>query len=233
MTMKYFIYGVIGVVVVSVIAGALVVGSPTSERARQFDERRVSDLQSIQWQIVNYWQTKRQLPTELSLLEGSLSSFIVPIDPETNTPYTYNAFASTSFSLCAHFAYPSTDTNGGASGRLETPVIPVKQGGIGMQNWEHQSGYVCFSRTIDPDLYPPFNANAPKATGGCVITGCSGQVCADAEAITTCEWTPQYACYKQYSRCERATDGQCGWAQTPELMQCLAKTGTGVKAIPN
>lgn len=229
--MKYFIYGVIGVVVVSVVAGALLVGSPMSERKRQFDERRVSDLQSTQWQIVNYWQTKRQLPTELSQLEGSLSSFAVPTDPETGAAYRYTVTASTSFSLCADFAYPSTDTNG-TTRDVGMPSSPVKPIG-NSDNWEHGAGSVCFERTIDPDLYPPFNANVLKASGGCVITGCSGQVCADAETITTCEWTAQYGCYKQYSRCERAGDGQCGWAQTPELMQCLAKTGSGVKAIPN
>jgi len=229
--MKIFVYGVMIFVAAAVVVGIVLVGSPTSERARQFDDRRVSDLQTIQWQVVNYWQTKRELPAELSLLEGGLSSFAVPTDPETGAAYPYSVSASTSFSLCADFTSPSTDRSG-MTRDIGMPSSPVRVGG-NSDTWEHQSGHVCFERTIDPDQYPPFNASVPKATGGCVITGCSGQVCSDTEAITTCEWTAQYACYRQYSRCERATDGQCGWAQTPELMQCIAKTGSGVKAIPN
>ena len=54
----------------------------------------------------------------------------------------------------------------------------------------------------------------------CRPTGCSGQVCADTDVITTCEWRPEYACY-QNATCERAADGSCGWRQTRELAACL------------
>jgi hypothetical protein len=61
-----------------------------------------------------------------------------------------------------------------------------------------------------------------KTNKACIRTGCSGQVCADTEVITTCEWRPEYACYKG-SRCERQADGKCGFTMTPELKACLAK----------
>lgn len=54
----------------------------------------------------------------------------------------------------------------------------------------------------------------------CKPTGCSGQVCADEEMITTCEYRSEYACYKS-ANCERQTSGECGWTQTPELSLCL------------
>lgn len=55
----------------------------------------------------------------------------------------------------------------------------------------------------------------------CYPTGCNGQICADTEVITTCEFRAEYACYKA-GRCERQTTGKCGWTETPELKRCFA-----------
>lgn len=60
-----------------------------------------------------------------------------------------------------------------------------------------------------------------KAGDGCVITGCSSQICAEGEVITTCEYLPAYSCYAE-ARCERQSDGQCGWTETPALRECFA-----------
>lgn len=60
--------------------------------------------------------------------------------------------------------------------------------------------------------------------GGCMVGGCSGQLCVDAKTggdmVTTCEYREEYACY-QGATCERQATGQCGWTQTKELSQCL------------
>jgi hypothetical protein len=69
-------------------------------------------------------------------------------------------------------------------------------------------------------------ADAPYCIGNkvaapCVVTGCSGQVCADSAVITTCEYRSEYACYHS-ATCERDGVGKCGWAQTPALLACLA-----------
>jgi hypothetical protein len=61
-----------------------------------------------------------------------------------------------------------------------------------------------------------------KTKKSCIKTGCSGQVCSDTEVITTCEWRPEYACYKR-ARCERQADGKCGFTRTAELTACLAR----------
>lgn len=60
----------------------------------------------------------------------------------------------------------------------------------------------------------------PPSKAGCKRTGCSGQVCSDEDVMTTCEYRPEYACYRR-ARCERQTNGKCGWTQTPELSACL------------
>lgn len=54
----------------------------------------------------------------------------------------------------------------------------------------------------------------------CKITGCSGQVCSDKEIMTTCEYKAEYGCYHN-AKCERQTDGKCGWTQTEQLTKCL------------
>jgi hypothetical protein len=59
------------------------------------------------------------------------------------------------------------------------------------------------------------------ATGGCFIGGCSSQICSDQpDAVSTCEYRSEYGCYKS-ARCERQTNGSCGWTQTSTLTQCL------------
>ncbi|WP_437765086.1 hypothetical protein WMF27_31825 [Sorangium sp. So ce281] len=72
----------------------------------------------------------------------------------------------------------------------------------------------------------------------CVVTGCSGQVCADEEVATTCEYREEYACYKEHGVCERGASGECGWRATPELEACIAaaspdRTPVGGRCIRN
>jgi hypothetical protein len=74
----------------------------------------------------------------------------------------------------------------------------------------------------------------PVAGAGCVIGGCSSQLCVDAgkgDVATTCEWTEAYACY-QTAQCEKQATGQCGWTETKELNQCLldAKSASVIPA---
>ena len=54
----------------------------------------------------------------------------------------------------------------------------------------------------------------------CLITGCSKQICSDQEILTTCEYKPEYACYRA-AKCERQQNGLCGWTQDEALVQCI------------
>lgn len=63
-------------------------------------------------------------------------------------------------------------------------------------------------------------ACVPDGGSPCVVSGCSGQICASEPVITTCEWHPAYACYAD-ATCEVQPDGHCGWTETPELTACL------------
>jgi hypothetical protein len=56
----------------------------------------------------------------------------------------------------------------------------------------------------------------------CMKTGCSSQVCSDQEVITTCEFRPEYECYRR-AACERQRNGECGFTMTRELSDCLRR----------
>ncbi len=147
--MKYFIYGVVGIVATAVVTGFFLVGSPKEERARQFDARRVNDLRSLQYEVVNYWQTKGKLPASLDTLSDLVRGVVRYADPETGVPYEYAAKGDLTFELCAIFSSTSTAT--AAEGY---PIKPYPAGTYN-EEWTHGAGHTCFTRTIDTDLYPP------------------------------------------------------------------------------
>src|SRR3989338_8612861 len=103
---------VAGILVVgSIVAGFSVLGTPSSQRMLRYDSQKVSDLQNIQWQIVNYWQQKGALPTTLEQLQDPISGFVIPVDQQSQ-PYEYKKINNLAFELCATFNKPAQVTNG-------------------------------------------------------------------------------------------------------------------------
>lgn len=144
--------GVILLVLGSIVLGFTVIGSPASQRERRYDMQRANDLQGIQWQVVNYWQQKEVLPSNLSELEDPISGFKVPIDPATKATYEYNRTGELSFELCATFSKPSLMSSDSSTTRpMYAPEISMRV----PENWQHGEGRGCFERTIDPKFYPP------------------------------------------------------------------------------
>ncbi len=146
------IWRIVALVVIlgSIIIGFSVIGSPSAQRERRYDSQRVSDLQNIQWQLVNYWQQKGTLPGTLEKLEDPLSGFRAPLDPQTEASYEYTLTGPLSFKLCATFDRLSTATNGS----IEPMYYPAEPMGKFPESWQHEAGLQCFDRTIDPELYP-------------------------------------------------------------------------------
>ncbi|MBX4200559.1 hypothetical protein KW786_00335 [Candidatus Parcubacteria bacterium] len=143
------------VVLILIVGAFFIVGSPMKARSEQFDMQRINDLQSIQSQVVYYYQSKGQLPSSLTDLNDSISGYVPANDPETRVPYEYTVKdpANLKFQLCGTFDLDSTSPNGGKSAPIPAPAM--YSGGIS-QNWNHGAGRVCFDRTIDQQLYPPF-----------------------------------------------------------------------------
>ncbi len=136
-------------ILASIIVGFMVVGSPATQRERRYDSQRISDLQTIQWQVVNYWQQKTVVPENLTQLEDPISGFKVPVDPKTKSAYEYRRTASLAFELCATF------DRSGENFALMREYSMIYPAGPMNENWDHEAGRQCYTRTIDPELYPP------------------------------------------------------------------------------
>ena len=69
--------------------------------------------------------------------------------------------------------------------------------------------YAC----VDPDTCKP-------PVEECVVSGCSGQICAPEVQMSTCEWKPEYACL-QLTSCGMTSEGTCGWEMNDAYLDCL------------
>ena len=106
-----------------------------------------------------------------------------------------------------------------------------------MHGTQCEEGLECAYTCPDPNA-DPANCNLginPSGTcvsanlectkdADCITAGCSGQICQPASqpaAITTCEFRPEYACYRPPTTNCQCNSGVCGWAQTQDLQSCL------------
>lgn len=143
----------VALVLAAIIAGFLIVGSPSTQRALRFDEERIADLSNIQNGITNYWQRTGKLPATLAALTDPLMNYrYTTADPESGQPYQYTVKDARTFELCVTFDTFSSGTS--ASGAYTQPMVVD-------ENWKHDAGYSCFDRTIDPALYPPYPKTTP------------------------------------------------------------------------
>lgn len=148
-------YAFLGIIVASIALGFAVMGSPSAQRQIRFDEERRASLESIQSQVVSYWQNNQKLPTELSALDNPLQYFTVPTDPETGASYEYSVKDALSFEICATFARESSTERKGE-------YYPVSYGLKDGNSWKHDAGRTCFTRTIDTNLIKPIPAMEAK-----------------------------------------------------------------------
>lgn len=145
-------YVVAGFVLISIISGFFIAGSPMEQRKVRFDQQRVSDLQQIQSQIVTYYTQKSILPSALPDLNNELYGFMAPVDPETDAQYEYTKTSDLTFTLCATFGTDGTYTAG-----KNTPITYYDSVSAGYlqypDQWKHAAERTCFTRTIDPDYF--------------------------------------------------------------------------------
>ncbi|MEY4731869.1 MAG: hypothetical protein RL681_815 [Candidatus Parcubacteria bacterium] len=152
----WFVRLVMGVVAVTVICGLFVAGSPFRQRLVRFDAQKVNDLQGVQSQVINYWQRKDVLPQTAEELRDDISGYVPPKDPQSAAAYEYRATGALSFELCAEFNLQFTEGDGA------TKPVYGPMGQRFAESWNHEAGRVCFSRTIDPELYR-LEKSAPPA----------------------------------------------------------------------
>ena len=141
----------LALVLLTIVAGFFIVGTPQHARLVRFDQQKVTDLQSIQSQVISYYQAKQALPNALNDLANSLSYFTVPTDAQSGETYGYQVTKPPyTFELCADF-----NLAGDSSGPDMYQTAPATSRST--DNWQHPAGQQCFTRTIDPQMYPPAN----------------------------------------------------------------------------
>jgi hypothetical protein len=65
--------------------------------------------------------------------------------------------------------------------------------------------------------------DSKSAMKPCIKTGCSKEICAEEEMMSTCDYRPEFECYKK-AACERQADGNCGFTKTKEFNSCLIRS---------
>ncbi len=140
------------VIVICIIAGFFIVGTPSEQRAVRFDETRVNDLASIQGEVISYWVQKDVLPESLDDISNSINGYIAPTDPDSSEPYTYKTTGDLSYQLCGTFV-TSHNANGEYKGVSIPREFEYDRLGSSSFAWDHEIGETCFDRMIDPDLY--------------------------------------------------------------------------------
>jgi hypothetical protein len=123
----------VAAVLAAVLAGLFVLGSPTEERARRIDDRRVADLQGIRAATDLFWTRHSRLPASLDDLSAEPGVKIRTGDPESSEIYGYQPLDSSRYEVCASFERESR----------EIARDPEKD------LWVHGSGRQCFQLEAD------------------------------------------------------------------------------------
>lgn len=133
-------------VLIAIVWGIWLAGSPASERLRKFDDRRIEDLRAIEGEVLNIslGETRylpaterkvvRPLPQTLEEVQkNAVYQKLNITDPETGDPYSYTVKGATMLELCAVF-------NAVRDERYDI-------------FWNHEAGQKCFEiNVLDPNL---------------------------------------------------------------------------------
>jgi hypothetical protein len=130
---KRILIAAASVVVVSVITGIVIIGSPTEGRFQQLDAGRISDLRGIMAASDLYWSRSERLPSSLEELAEDPRTAVNTIDPGSAESYEYRVLDEDTYELCATFD-------------RESPSPP---GRSAADFWRHAAGHQCFALEVD------------------------------------------------------------------------------------
>ena len=126
------------VVVSTVVAAILAMGSPSTQRELRLDEKRVGDLGRIANAVNHHVERHGALPKDLATLARQPGQWISFVDPKDGSAYTYEVTGPRTFRLCAVFATDTAD-------------MPAHAGFESGDDWIHGSGRHCFDRKFKPE----------------------------------------------------------------------------------
>ncbi|MBI5139512.1 hypothetical protein HZA26_02795 [Candidatus Nomurabacteria bacterium] len=154
---SYYLYDVLGkltsknrntyrivaclVILLSIVWGFSVLGSPRTQRLYKYDEQKVNDLMNINNEINNFYSINGKLPTDLFELS---ENYYLPLnDGQTDKPYEYLKKENTKYTLCAEFNRDSAQID---EDRFSETAYPY-------HTWVHKAGKYCFDQTVNPNTY--------------------------------------------------------------------------------
>jgi hypothetical protein len=120
-------------VVVSIIAGVILVGSPAQGRRQKLDAERIADLTGIVTAIDSFWIRNERLPASLAELADDPRVHVNTVDPGSTESYDYDLLDEDSYRLCAEFDRES----------------PAPVGRTAVDFWSHGVGRRCFDLEVD------------------------------------------------------------------------------------
>lgn len=121
------------VVVLSVAAGIVVIGSPSDGRLQELDSGRIADLRGIMGATDLFWSRNERLPGALEELAEDPRTSINTVDPGSTRPYSYRILDDDTYELCATFDRESSASPGRSVADF----------------WRHGPGRQCFDVEVD------------------------------------------------------------------------------------
>jgi type II secretory pathway pseudopilin PulG len=122
---------VLFVVLAAIVAGVVMLGSPSEERARRLDRRLVEQLRDIKATVDYYYSGNGRLPASLQELakepEIRISKDAVP-----GGIYRYRVLGAGEYELC---------------GTFERASEPQESSGVDV--WQHPAGAHCFTLKVE------------------------------------------------------------------------------------
>lgn len=129
---KTMVVAAMTVVVVSIITGVIVVGSPAEGRLQRLDSARIEDLKGIMVAMDSFWVRNERLPASLEVLGADPRVQVKTHDPGSAELYDYALLDEDTYELCATF-----DRELPAPARRNSPDF-----------WSHGVGRKCFELSV-------------------------------------------------------------------------------------
>jgi hypothetical protein len=136
--LRLFAGGVTAVVLVSLVGGLYLAGSPGRARKRALDGQRETHLMVIANMIDLFWRQEGRLPRDLEELRRTRDVRLPSIhDPASGEPYGYSITSETGYEVCAVFEAESEPEG----------IVPVYRDRYDATSgfWEHGAGRECFA----------------------------------------------------------------------------------------
>ena len=134
---------------ITIGAGFVLIGSPSTVRLENFDNQKASNLREIQADILAFADQNRRLPDTLTELHESSAGYSISLnDSQTKQPYEYKLLKSNSYELCAIFNRPTSTTG----------TDPNDFSGATDSFQWHEEGQVCSAKIVSFRALSPAEA---------------------------------------------------------------------------